>query len=319
MSKLLISAAVAMLALGCQSNPVAAPRTASEPTAESAAAPVATAPTPSDTARDETATDDTATAIPAAAPRTRGPFDRDGFAVFEREGRLWVFPAGSEEAAQFEAGDEPSKTVTRVTPTRTYRSTEDQHVLAYVAQRPGFATQVVDRRIWVFRAGSAALAQFVETGDPSQRYTLVNAGPLGMTVMSADRATLDEYLAWRPGFAVRLHDGRRWIFEEGSADLAAFDAGEEPSKTVTRPRPGMTLRAVDADVLDRYEVAREGFATFLDGDRVWVFREGSAELADFRARGDQVPQVERAGAGPGDRTVVAPDEATLSLYLQGLP
>jgi hypothetical protein len=59
------------------------------------------------------------------------------------------------------------------------------------------------------------------------------------------------------------------------------------------------------------ELARAGFVAYrLDG-RVWLFREGSAEEASFRADGPPAAHVTWPGAGPGGVTLKAPEEALL--------
>lgn len=59
---------------------------------------------------------------------------------------------------------------------------------------PGYVTEVEDGRLWVFKSNSAELAEFKEHGEPAKQFTNIGAGPNGMTVKSADQATLDEYL-----------------------------------------------------------------------------------------------------------------------------
>jgi len=59
---------------------------------------------------------------------------------------------------------------------------------------PGYVTEVEDGRLWVFKAGSAELEEFKKHGEPAKQFTNVGAGPNGMTVKSADQATLDAYL-----------------------------------------------------------------------------------------------------------------------------
>lgn len=60
---------------------------------------------------------------------------------------------------------------------------------------PGFVTEVEDGRLWVFKENSAELTEFKQHGEPAKQFTVIGAGPKGMTVKSADKETLDEYLA----------------------------------------------------------------------------------------------------------------------------
>lgn len=306
----LMLAASAALCIACRSTESAA---VIEPAPVANSTAPATAPQPAAKPADATHI------VPASSPVVRrATYEREGFDVYPHDGRLWVFESGSQASKDFANGVEPAKSVTRILPGRTLRSTEGETIQKYLVQRPGFFTLIEEGRLWIFREGSAEHSQFLATGEPAKRTTLIGAGPMGMTAMSADRETIDEYLAWRPGFEVRMHEGRRWIFLEGSPELASFDAGVEPAKSVTRIRPGGSLRAIDGAVLDHYEVAAEGFATFPVEGAVWVFREGSPELEKYLTSGDGVPQVSRPEAGPAGRTVHAPDEGTLESYLAAL-
>ncbi len=60
---------------------------------------------------------------------------------------------------------------------------------------------------------------------------------------------------------------------------------------------------------------RAGFYTELDKDgRLWVFKAGSAELAEFKAKGKPARHVVRPAAGPGGVTLKAVDFETLDAY-----
>lgn len=67
-------------------------------------------------------------------------------------------------------------------------------LLAGEYDKPGFVTEVEDGRLWVFKEGSESLAQFREHGEPAKQFTLIGAGPDGMTVKAARQETLDEYM-----------------------------------------------------------------------------------------------------------------------------
>ena len=86
------------------------------------------------------------------------------------------------------------------------------------------------------------------------------AGPNGMTLKGFDRESIQAYVAAADGFLTFEEDGRLWIFEAGSPDLADFLANGEPAKSVTRPGAGpmgMSIKSTDAEVLDRYLKALE--------------------------------------------------------------
>lgn len=126
--------------------------------------------------------------------------------------------------------------------------------------KSGFFVALEDGRLWVFREGSEELAEFLEHGEPAKQVVRPAAGPGGITIKSVDGETLSEYLLTRPGFWVRVEDGRLWVFRESSGELAQFLEHGEPAKQVVRPAAGpdgITLKAVDAEVLDAYLAAGE--------------------------------------------------------------
>jgi hypothetical protein len=65
---------------------------------------------------------------------------------------------------------------------------------APIPQKDGFVTKVVDKRIWVFRAGTPELGEFEKTGDLAKQVTRIGAGPNGMTIKGPDGDTIDAYL-----------------------------------------------------------------------------------------------------------------------------
>jgi hypothetical protein len=63
--------------------------------------------------------------------------------------------------------------------------------------KPGYATEVKDGRLWVFRDGSKDLAEFRQRGEPAHIVTRIGAGPNGMTIRSSEVEIIDGYLAAR--------------------------------------------------------------------------------------------------------------------------
>jgi hypothetical protein len=61
-----------------------------------------------------------------------------------------------------------------------------------------------------------------------------------------------------------------------------------------------------------------GFVTEVEDGRLWVFREGSQELKDFKASGEPAKQFTDIGNGPNGMTVKAADEQTLKDYLKAI-
>ena len=132
----------------------------------------------------------------------------------------------------------------------------------------------------------------------------------------ADAAAAAKYA--KPGFYVALEDGRLWVLREGSEELAQFLEHGEPAKQVVRPAAGpggITLKSVDAETLTEYLLTRSGFWVKLEDGRLWVFREGSEELAQFLEHGEPAKQVVRPAAGPDGITLKAVDAEVLDAYL----
>ena len=62
-------------------------------------------------------------------------------------------------------------------------------------------------------------------------------------------------------------------------------------------------------------VSKPGFYTEVRDGRLWVFREGSKELADFKQHGEPPIQATRVGGGPNGMTVKSSDVAVIDEYL----
>jgi hypothetical protein len=62
-------------------------------------------------------------------------------------------------------------------------------------------------------------------------------------------------------------------------------------------------------------LAKPGFYTDVKDGRLWVFREGSKELADYRKHGEPAQQVTRIGAGPKGMTIKSSDTKVIDEYL----
>lgn len=50
-------------------------------------------------------------------------------------------------------------------------------------------------RLWVFKAGSAELEEFLAKGEPAKQVVRPGVGPLGLTLKGPDAQTLDDYRA----------------------------------------------------------------------------------------------------------------------------
>jgi hypothetical protein len=254
----------------------------------------------------------------------RCPYSKRGFYTTVEDGRLWVFRLGTAELAEFINSGEPAKQVIRPVAGpggMTVKSSDNDVITEYLATKCGFVVKVDDGRLWVFREGSEALADFVASGEPAKQVIRPAAGPNGMTIKSADTETINEYLTAKSGYVTKDVDGRVWIFREGSEALAEFQSTGEPAKHVIRPGAGpagMTLKGSDTETVDAYIAAADGFVTAIDDGRIWAFTAGSPELAEFEASGEPAKHVIRPAAGPQGMTVKAPDTETLDAYLRAL-
>ena len=125
-------------------------------------------------------------------------FAKPGFVVLEEDGRLWVFREGSADLATFQEVGEPAKQVVRPKAGPdgvTLKSTESATIDEYLTTLPGYYTQMEDGRLWVFRAESPELEEFLQTGEPAKQVVRPLAGPFGLTLKSVDTELIDEYLA----------------------------------------------------------------------------------------------------------------------------
>ena len=103
-----------------------------------------------------------------------------------------------------------------------------------------------------------------------------------------------------------------------TVELAEFDSRGELAKHVTWPAAGpnnVTLKGANEETLRAYLASRTGFVTFIEDGRIWVFRVGSPDLADFEKNGEPAKCITRPGAGPLQMTVKSVDTDTLDAYL----
>ncbi|ETX09610.1 hypothetical protein MUS1_06705 [Marinomonas ushuaiensis DSM 15871] len=158
---------------------------------------------------------------------------------------------------------------------------------------------------------------------------LVIAMLLGGTLSACASLSSESSIASKfdvDGFKTELEDGRLWVFEEGSEELAFFKEHGEPAKQFTNigaGPEGMTLKAASQESLDKYLEAIsggsdfdiEGFKTKVEDGRLWVFEEGSENLAFFEEHGEPAKQFTSIGTGPNGMTVKAASQETLDKYL----
>ncbi|MCC5849676.1 MAG: hypothetical protein JJU29_16455 [Verrucomicrobia bacterium] len=140
----------------------------------------------------------TAEAVKAGA-EGNAPYAKAGFyTTLDSDGRLWVFPEGSQDLADYKEKGKPVRQVRRIAAGpqgQTVISTEAEHIAAYIAAKPGFFTVIRDERLWVLPENSDDHKAFLEKGPPVRQVRRIAAGPMGMTVISTEAEYIDAYLA----------------------------------------------------------------------------------------------------------------------------
>jgi len=185
-----------ILATGCNggstvaenpAEPAAAPAAASPATA---AAPAAAAPAASSAAGAKTSEP---AAQPAAAPR---------FALVIHEGRLWIYGAGSKDAAAFAKDGKPSdkhatKLIMGPTGPLTLKGESMELINEFVEKTSDFKLFVHDRALFAYAKDSKSLESLAKTGKPSDKHATkfgrAVTGPL--IVKGDDVPTIDKFLA----------------------------------------------------------------------------------------------------------------------------
>lgn len=73
--------------------------------------------------------------------------------------------------------------------------------------------------------------------------------------------------------------------------------------------------AVANDVTDGAKYAKPGYVTAIEKGRLWVFKDGSKELEDFRKHGEPTVSNMKIGAGPDGMTMKGPSMEIIEAYL----
>ena len=123
----------------------------------------------------------------------------------------------------------------------------------------------------------------------------------------------------KKGFVTAEKGGWLWVFRDGSKELAEYQKGEALEKHVTvigRGPGGRTVKGPDTETVLDYMVSKPGFVTDVKDGRIWVFREGSKELAEYQKGKELDKHVIMIGKGPGGMTMKAVDTDTLYAYLR---
>jgi hypothetical protein len=188
--------------------------------------------------------------------------------------------------------------------------------------KPGYLTEVVDGRLWVFAADSEDYAEFKRVGEPAKHVTRIGDGPRGMTIKAPDTETIIEYLAAKPGYLTEMADGVLWVLAEGSAALVEYQTSGEPAKNATLIGVGplgASIRSDDKTTIVSYLGAKPGYVAEDHDGVLWVFADGSEALAEYRASGEPAKNATLIGVGPMGRSVRSGDTATIKAWMVAAP
>jgi hypothetical protein len=77
----------------------------------------------------------------------------------------------------------------------------------------------------------------------------------------------------------------------------------------------VTLAACATAPSSSPSLSKPGFYTEVKDGRLWVFREGSKELTEFKQHGEPAKQVTRIGGGPNGMTIKSSDAKVIDDYM----
>ena len=141
-------------------------------------------------------------------------------------------------------------------------------------------------------------------------------GGAGKAPAATKPATADN--PWKgTGFAVWDVKGDWYVFLDKAKEMEGFLKTSSLAGAVSRPGTGgaKSLKAPNAETLDAFAAWKNGFTIRVGKEgRIWVLKEGSKEAAAYDKSGEPEVGVTRVGAGPGGRTVKAPDAATMEAW-----
>jgi ABC-type phosphate transport system permease subunit len=250
-----------------------------------------------------------------------------GGAYTPREALLERLPPALATRAHFIVDDNGGISYRRLFRTGNFELTNEHFnwISDWQISPEGFTAFREDRK-WVFRTDSPELARYRETGTMQGAVSRVvpNADGQPERVFAPDAATLDEYLR-----AEEVPEDARQPtsaeLEAAAAAAAAEAAAAEPAvedpAMVDAADTGMVDPAEDPSLgarIGEVELVEEriGFVS-LPQQTLWVFRDGSPELAAFEAGEQPARPYQRISRGPSKVLVRAPDRATLDAFIYG--
>jgi uncharacterized protein (TIGR03000 family) len=104
------------------------------------------------------------------------------------------------------------------------------------------------------------------------------------------------------------------VTHKGKDVTRKVDVGTDKAETVDFRKEFEEKPSAVTPPKGKYDVP--GFVTFVEGDKLWVFKEGSKEIDQFKKDKKLEKPVTRAGEGPDKMTVNAVDAATIDAYLK---
>ena len=117
---------------------------------------------------------------------------RAGFAVYEVDGKTWVFRRDSKDHTAFKSHGPSDKHSTKFANGMAVKGPDLDTINAYLAAKPGFAVDVTEGRLWVYRAGSKEWMDHQKNGPSDKHVTIFHEG---RALKGPDVETLRAYVA----------------------------------------------------------------------------------------------------------------------------
>jgi len=194
-----------------------------------------------------------------------------------------------------------------------------------VSESPsGVFTVRQGRATWLAADRDAAEALAAEGGPEKHATRIVSHQGRVMTLKAEDPMLFEAYLGEKPGYTVRLIDGKLWVFEEGSEALAAIEAGgSPPGDHATRVQAVKgavrTYKAAEAETLTGYLASTKDHAAMVIDGQLWIFDPASE--AYEAAHEGEVPEKHATrimSLGGKVMTLKSPDADVLSAYVDAV-
>ncbi len=136
------------------------------------------------------------------------------YVAVAKDRRWTIFRADSKEFADWKQTNDLVKSVTRIgagPANATVIAPDGETIDGFLKREPGFVVQFAKGRLWIFREGSADLAEYQQSGEPAKSVTLLGYGSVKTTMRSGDRETIVAFVESNPSMLPDLMDGRLWL------------------------------------------------------------------------------------------------------------